>query len=1319
MSNTDLFNLIGQPSKPPRDDRKQTLSGNVNIRFGSMFIQSGTVQSNLTQELVLISNPEPLENPVPANPEDSLSSIYVVEGEPNKLYYTDSNQTEQLINKPFADLFTTLDAGNVTNGLNVNFTGGSEIISSDGDIMFSALLSAGSLGDIFFKPKASGFIDVQGQVRLTGVSREINLISGASIISDDADITLDTLASTATGDIIFRPKNLLQIFSDTTITGGAHTVDLQSPSPIVSSNANIDFDNTASTGTPGDINLRPKGDINFFSGTSGIVMQPTGNSIDFLSSSSLVSLDGNVILDASSSIGDGNVVLRPKDPSANVSVIGDLDISGATSIINSSEVNIADNCIYLNNGFTATSPVSGGLMVNFLATANVSSVAVGGFTAGPGSGSGPVVETDNAYPGWITGDIIQISGASDASNNGIFEVESYSNPTLTIRGVGGTSISFNCFQNDFVTDATIVGSIRQVNITILSSGSDGNWEISPGFSNSTGVTFDKIAPRLNSSGIGTHSVIFAPIASTIKTVSDGTDVTITDSGTGDLTIDATGGGIGSTYQEAAGLITPILASVNSIMSGTLNLMNSFVTNSQIEGSSSCDILGTGVVIVDNNAIFASSSSDIRISGIDNLNSIFSSSSSLIGGVGGGVSAGKARNNIQSGLSCTIYRTLDCRIISSSGSRILGGTISASNHLIISSLNCDFLKSTTSVTYPGGSIISCVTSDQGTTTANTGRRTSFISCNTATSTLDCRECTISSSLNSRLVNQPVNSGIMSCDNCDMIEIGAFTLNRNHMIASVNSNIRITSGTGYNNNAIVASLACESYGIRGVILSCNNVDINSPTPSNCFTSTSQNAFLLDSQRCALFASNLSRILSDAQQGLIVATTNCDISIADYCMVEASTNCDISNVTARNICTIASINCDSTSLDDHYVSMVSSNACTHVNSDQGSIWTSNSISVLGGTTHNAVMNSFNCRTRNSTNSIMFSCDSCDYLSSPGNPLTRYASSISAENGDMPGTGIGSEYVSTISSNSTFQQNNDYGLDCSSFDPRIVACNYASIYTSNVCNINNANNCTINTSTSSQHQSTGTLGSSTYCFMASSNSTFSTTVSIRGADYKSIMSNDSSSYGLLATKSAYTSHISGTGNSNSGGAPGDYTTSIGSNISLRFDNNFYFSDNAGGTSLTSTTTDEFLARASGGSAFYSNTLNTTGVTLGAGLSAWAVVSDKTLKENFMLYDLDESLAVMKNVPVYSYNFKGNDPKQKNIGTVAQDWNREVNKSIFVTKGDIDYIIKGGVKSNIDENKTINQGDLLGVMMASIKKLIEKKAILEEKLNFIKTLNI
>lgn len=153
-------------------------------------------------------------------------------------------------------------------------------------------------------------------------------------------------------------------------------------------------------------------------------------------------------------------------------------------------------------------------------------------------------------------------------------------------------------------------------------------------------------------------------------------------------------------------------------------------------------------------------------------------------------------------------------------------------------------------------------------------------------------------------------------------------------------------------------------------------------------------------------------------------------------------------------------------------------------------------------------------------------------------------------------------------------------------------------------------------------------------------------------------------------------------------------------------FSDDDSTTRLTTTATNSWLSRYIGGETRYSNAALTTGVTLATGASTWAMVSNKYVKENFTIVDSDDILGRVRDLPVYEYNFIGNPKEMKCIGPFAQDWHSivtplETYTEIIEDPDDKEKKIE--VEKDAKDKLTIEEMDVLGICLASIKSLSEK----------------
>ena len=174
----------------------------------------------------------------------------------------------------------------------------------------------------------------------------------------------------------------------------------------------------------------------------------------------------------------------------DVEIQGNLTVQGAVTSLNQEIVRIQDNHLFLNDGYTAVSAQTGGLVVNYLPTAITDTIAAPGFIAGIPTISNPTVSTTSAAT-YTAGDFILINGATNSINNGLFEVLTHAANVLTIRGIGTATTVEDFSQDQFVTDSTTAGSITQITISIMRTGIDGAWETGAG--SVTPISFTDLA----------------------------------------------------------------------------------------------------------------------------------------------------------------------------------------------------------------------------------------------------------------------------------------------------------------------------------------------------------------------------------------------------------------------------------------------------------------------------------------------------------------------------------------------------------------------------------------------------------------------------------------------------------------------------------------------------------------------------------------------------------------------------------------------------------------------------------------------------------
>jgi len=170
----------------------------------------------------------------------------------------------------------------------------------------------------------------------------------------------------------------------------------------------------------------------------------------------------------------------------DATVDGNLTVKGTTTTTESETVLVADNHIYLNDGYETDAAQTGGLVINVDPEAATTESAAGaGFVAGIASTSNPTVGVASTA-NFAISDIVQVAGST--GNDGIYEVDALlTTPTrIQVRGVGTSATVEDFTQSQFVTEAA-AGNITVVKIAVLRSGTDGIFESA--FDDATPFTF--------------------------------------------------------------------------------------------------------------------------------------------------------------------------------------------------------------------------------------------------------------------------------------------------------------------------------------------------------------------------------------------------------------------------------------------------------------------------------------------------------------------------------------------------------------------------------------------------------------------------------------------------------------------------------------------------------------------------------------------------------------------------------------------------------------------------------------------------------------
>jgi hypothetical protein len=121
-----------------------------------------------------------------------------------------------------------------------------------------------------------------------------------------------------------------------------------------------------------------------------------------------------------------------------------------------------------------------------------------------------------------------------------------------------------------------------------------------------------------------------------------------------------------------------------------------------------------------------------------------------------------------------------------------------------------------------------------------------------------------------------------------------------------------------------------------------------------------------------------------------------------------------------------------------------------------------------------------------------------------------------------------------------------------------------------------------------------------------------------------------------------------------GDFSSAMGSHVtvpSAHFGSHTFGDRNWSANTTLTTAPHQFAARATGGVRFYTNPTLTTGVTLAAGGSSWASLSDVNAKENFRALDGEYVLDAIDDMSIREWNYRENDDDIRHIGPTAQEF--------------------------------------------------------------------
>jgi hypothetical protein len=215
----------------------------------------------------------------------------------------------------------------------------------------------------------------------------------------------------------------------------------------------------------------------------------------------------NAIVIGSTTAGGTTLINSP-----TTTIAGNLIVNGTTTTVHSQDVTIADRFIY-ENADNITTAQTAGIVVNYDgSSAQFAAVAGAAF---PSTTTVEVVTGSFANsPDADDGAIVQITGATNPANNGLFIIASISVGTGTggadVLTLQATTATNGWAQTVFVASAAVAGQVTRVSVSVLQAASaNGLW--AEGQGNTYPLTFATLATTASVT-VGADQVVEFAIA---------------------------------------------------------------------------------------------------------------------------------------------------------------------------------------------------------------------------------------------------------------------------------------------------------------------------------------------------------------------------------------------------------------------------------------------------------------------------------------------------------------------------------------------------------------------------------------------------------------------------------------------------------------------------------------------------------------------------------------------------------------------------------------------------------------------------------------
>lgn len=152
---------------------------------------------------------------------------------------------------------------------------------------------------------------------------------------------------------------------------------------------------------------------------------------------------------------------------------------------------------------------------------------------------------------------------------------------------------------------------------------------------------------------------------------------------------------------------------------------------------------------------------------------------------------------------------------------------------------------------------------------------------------------------------------------------------------------------------------------------------------------------------------------------------------------------------------------------------------------------------------------------------------------------------------------------------------------------------------------------------------------------------------------------------------------------AAGYASFAAGEGAQAKSNGSFVWNDSTG-SSASDFGPNSFVARASGGFAFYTAPGTSTGAYLPAGSGSWASLSDRSVKANLMAVNGHAILERLASLPIATWNYKAQSDSVRHMGPMAQDFREAFGLG--------------------EDEKHISAVDSEGVALAAIQALYQEK---------------